>query len=233
MAINFRSAFRGFNREDVVHYLDYLNSKHTEAMDQLSREAENLRQEVMSAARSAGDLDRQQEQLEESNNRLAAMEQELAQVREALCQAQETLARRDEELEQLRGTLEEKEQALQDSEDGRTRLEAQLSRTQESLRKAEDRQPDRISVSRELEAYRRAERTERMARERAEQVYAQTNGVLADATAKVDQAAVKIGEISDHVMSQLDLLRDAVNGSKEALSDAAAGMFRLKPRKDE
>ena len=25
---NFRSAFNGFNREDVVHYLEYLNSKH-------------------------------------------------------------------------------------------------------------------------------------------------------------------------------------------------------------
>lgn len=226
MAINFRSAFHGFNREDVVHYLDYLNSKHTEAMDQLSREAENLRQEVMNAARSAGDLERQQEQLEEVNTRLEAMEQELNQARESL-------ARRDEELAQLRAALEEKEQALQRNEDDRTRLEAQLSRTRERLREAEFRQPDQSSVTRELEAYRRAERTERMARERAEQVYAQTNGVLADATAKVDQASVKIGEISDHVMSQLDLLRDAVNGSKEALSDAAAGMFRLKPKKDE
>ena len=84
----------------------------------------------------------------------------------------------------------------------------------------------------ELEAYRRAERTERMARERAEQVYRQTNGVLADATAKVDEAAEQVSAISDHVMSQLDLLREAVSCSKQALSDAAAGLYSLKPRED-
>ena len=43
---NFRSAFNGFNREDVVHYLEYLNSKHNNLVNQLSEEAENLRNRI-------------------------------------------------------------------------------------------------------------------------------------------------------------------------------------------
>ena len=35
---NFRSAFNGFNREDVVHYLEYLNTKHTNQVNQLTAE---------------------------------------------------------------------------------------------------------------------------------------------------------------------------------------------------
>ena len=50
MQMNFRSAFNGFNREDVVHYLEYLNSKHNNLVNQLSEEAENLRQKVTLAA---------------------------------------------------------------------------------------------------------------------------------------------------------------------------------------
>ena len=33
---SFRSAFNGFNREDVVHYLEYLNAKHASQLDQLN-----------------------------------------------------------------------------------------------------------------------------------------------------------------------------------------------------
>ena len=43
---NFRSAFNGFNREDVVHYLEYLNAKHTNQINQLTAENEALRAQV-------------------------------------------------------------------------------------------------------------------------------------------------------------------------------------------
>ena len=45
---NFRSAFNGFNREDVVHYLEYLNTKHTNQINQLTAENESLRQQLAS-----------------------------------------------------------------------------------------------------------------------------------------------------------------------------------------
>ena len=40
---NFRSAFNGFHKEDVVHYLEYINSKHTSQVNQLTAENEELR----------------------------------------------------------------------------------------------------------------------------------------------------------------------------------------------
>ena len=40
---NFRSAFNGFNREDVVRYLEYINAKHAAQVSQLTSEADYLR----------------------------------------------------------------------------------------------------------------------------------------------------------------------------------------------
>lgn len=39
----FRSAFRGFNREDVVRYMEYTNNKHASQVAQLTNELEYLR----------------------------------------------------------------------------------------------------------------------------------------------------------------------------------------------
>ena len=189
---SFRSAFNGFNREDVVHYLEYLNAKHASQVEQLNTEVTFLRKklEEQPAEDPAA--------AEEVTRRMAELEEKLAESereREALSQK---LAQLEKELEEARA--------------------------------------ERVTIQHrtdlELEAYRRAERTERMARERAEQVYRQTNGVLADASAKVDEAAGQVSQISDHVMSQLDLLREAVNCSKQALTDAASGLYSLKPREN-
>jgi uncharacterized UPF0146 family protein len=85
----------------------------------------------------------------------------------------------------------------------------------------------------ELEAYRRAERTERMARERADQVYRKTNGVLAEASLRVDQVATDIGGIADQVVQQLQMLQQAVTGSKQALNDAVSVMYAIRPESEE
>lgn len=189
---SFRSAFNGFNREDVVHYLEYLNAKHASQVDQLNTEAAFLRKKL-----------------------------------EALPQTDPA------ETEELKSRARELEQKLTESEQERQTLIQRVSQLEAELAQTKaDRVTDRHQAEQELEAYRRAERAERMARERAEQVYRQTNGVLADATVKVDEAAGQVSAISDHVMSQLDLLQEAVNSSKQALADAAAGLYSLKPREE-
>ena len=87
-------------------------------------------------------------------------------------------------------------------------------------------------MEKELETYRRAERMERLARERAEQVYHQANAALADATVKVDAAALQISQMSDAVLTQLNGLQSAVNNSKQALTDAAATMYAIRPTQE-
>ena len=43
---NFRSAFNGFNKEDVVQYLEYINTKHNNQVNQLTTELEELRAQL-------------------------------------------------------------------------------------------------------------------------------------------------------------------------------------------
>lgn len=151
----FRSALGGFNREDVVRYIEYLNNKHTDQVNQLTSEVEFLRQQL---ERAQADVPAE----------AASAEPNIQNFNEA-----------------------------------------------------------------ELEAYRRAERTERNARERAEQIYRQATGTLADATALVDDAAGRLGTMADSVKEQLAQLQSAIETSKVSLKDAAAIMSTIRPENTE
>lgn len=210
----FRTAFNGFNREDVVRYIDYLNTKHASEIAQLNSELEFLRNRPAQTepapvapvaavdesviAEQAGRIRELFDQCREQEQRIATVEREKAELADRLAAAQE-------ELVQLRDQM---DTAAQQQVSFKSRMEE------------------------ELEAYRRAERTERLARERAERMYQQANGVLADATVKVDDAATQIGALSDRVISQLTELQNAVSGSKQALRDAAATMYTIRTGTD-
>ena len=84
----------------------------------------------------------------------------------------------------------------------------------------------------ELETYRRAERAERAARERARQVYIQANAVLADATTQADAAAAQIGAIADQVTAQLQQYQEAISQTKQGFSDAVATLYAIRPEEE-
>ncbi len=186
---NFRSAFNGFNREDVVKYIEYTNNVHTTRVNELSMEVEFLRGKLAAAQ--------------------AAPAQDPAAA-EALSLAQQKIAELEARCSQLE---QERDAALAVSSD----------RTE----------PAADCAAQELEAYRRAERAERVANERAEVIYNRVNGVLSDATVKVEDAAAQLGQISERFLSQLSDLQQAVSGSKQALDDAAATMYALRPTGEE
>lgn len=154
---NFRSAFRGFNREDVVSYIEYINNQHHTQIAQLNT------------------------QLQNANESLA----------KALAQPRNT------ELEEKVQTLEARCQEL----------EEQLAAQPQVVEKTDD----------ELEAYRRAERAERNAKERAAQIYDQANGVLADVTLKTEQAAAAMKELIAQVADRLQLTEQELQGAVSAL----------------
>lgn len=186
--MNFRTALNGFNREDVVHYIQFLNSKHAADLNQLNAELLYLRnkQAEQPAPKTDDIVEQQAARIRELFDRCAALEQELEAAK----------AKNDQ-------------------------LAAQVH--QDSVRcKQED----------ELEAYRRAERTERYARERADNLYRQANGALADATVKVDEAAHQFSQMTDNVVAQLSDLQNAIAGSKQALRDAAATLYTIRPNSD-
>ena len=112
-------------------------------------------------------------------------------------------------------------------------MERELEEAQEARRRAEEAQTTaQCGVAQELEAYRRAERMERQARERSEQIYLQTNAVLADATVQLEDATGGIFELADQVMGQLEQLRSAVNRSKQALKNASDTMYAIRPQEE-
>ena len=163
----FRSAFNGFNREDVVHYLEYLNGKHTAQVNQLTSELEYLRARLDSVPAEAP-----------QDDAIAALEQERDELRAQV----ESLTLRCEELEQKCAAG---------------------------------------GPADELETYRRAERTERMARERADLIHRKANGVLTEASVRVNDAAAQITPAADQLLAQLNQLQTAILQGRQSLQDAA------------
>ena len=199
--MDFRSAFNGFNREDVVHYIEYLNTKHTAEINQLNSELDYLRsRQTQVTPADTTELDE-------------TIAQQAARIRELFDRCKELEA-------ELNAAREEKEALAQQAAEPI----AAPTVPQGSYKSR---------MEEELEAYRRAERTERYARVRAQQLYHQVNGALADATAKVDDTARHVGQMTDKVVAQLAELQDAVTESKLALRDAAATMYTIRPYGEE
>ena len=78
---NFRSAFNGFNRQDVVHYLEYINTKHQDQINSLTAETEDLHRQLE-------ELQAQAAQIAELEARLAAMTEERDALRAQIEQMQ-------------------------------------------------------------------------------------------------------------------------------------------------
>lgn len=161
---NFRSALGGFNREDVVRYIEYLNHQHNSQLEQLNTQLQTA-QAALARAKAAPQADSDLQ----------------AKLDAALARCQE--------------------------------LEAQL---------ADQGQSAPVLSGDELEAYRRAERAERLARDRAAQLYAQANAVLADATVRVEAASDSLTSISQQLSEQLQQ-------SRQSLQEATAAMYAIRP----
>lgn len=177
---NFRSALNGFNREDVVRYIEYINNQHNAQVNQLNTEIQALRTELDTCRKNAQDAQAISAQLEAALQKNEQVEKELA---EAYVQLEQAAAR-----------------------------------------------PQTDS---ELEAYRRAERTERIANERVAQMYDQANGILADATVHADEAASQVGTLADQVCAQLTQLQAAIASGANTLRDTAAALYAIKPAAQE
>ena len=155
---NFRSALGGFNRSDVVNYIEFINNQHNAQVAQLNTQLQNA-QEALAKAQGGANSELQ------------------AQLDAALARC--------------------------------TELEAALA-------------AKGAPTDSELEAYRRAERAERMAQERAAQIYAQANAVLADATCKVESAAEGMKAMAQQVSAQ-------VEASQQQLQEAVTAMYAIRP----
>lgn len=180
MEQKFRSAFNGFNRQDVVDYLEFLSGKYNAKINELTTDNEILRQQIVAAKSDS----QPQKDTSELESKIASVTSE-----------------RDALLERC------------------AQLEAQLSD------KAVDAAPAAAPVSvaaDELEIYRRAERTEREARERASEVRQQTEALLRDVSQQLESAGVQMDDIIRQANSRLSALSEAVDNTYRCLMSAAS-----------
>lgn len=174
--------------------------------------------------------------LEYLNNRHAAQVNQLNTDLEAL-RRQAAAPVEDPQRTALEARCRELEQQLETARKERDEALAQREAAEQKLASArQDREEallrscgEKLEANRELEAYRRAERTERMARERAEQVYSETGTVLTQASNRIEAALRQMTGISQQVTGQLDTLQTAIASSRLALQDAAQTIDKLKP----
>ena len=154
----FRSAFNGFNRNDVVQYIEYLTNHYQSQIQQLTNQLENAK-----AAPSDSQL---QTQLEAALERCAQLEEKLAQGG---------------------------------------------------------------SEGAELETYRRAEKAERMANERAQRIYEKTNATLAEACVKAEEAAKQVSTAADLATQQLKAYEESVLEAKTTFRETVDALYAICP----
>ena len=202
---NFRTAFNGFNRDDVVQYIEELNARHAAEVNQLNADLQYLQEKLDALESACPDCDAPL--MGETPVDSALIEELEAKVADAEEAARTTKAQLD----------------AQKSENLRLQvlLDAALARQVENR------------AHPELDTYRRAERVERDARNRARIVSDKANAALSDATVKVDQTAAQLSTLTEDAMQQLKQLMLAISGSKQVLRDTATALYAIRPEDEE
>lgn len=202
----FRAALHGYNREDVVSFIDNLTREHEEAMRRLQEKNEQLRAE-----------------LSESNEALAAAGDN-EETEKALSDAQTLVAdlrNRNDALEARVAELEERLEEAKAERETETMPMKLPQELDEPMAPVEEVLPVNVAPAKdytelELAAYRRAELTERLARDRANEVYRQVESVFGEAKERMDAGRTDLEQLcrtlTANVNDMLSLLTD-LNGA--------------------
>ena len=207
---NFRIAFNGFHRDDVVRYIEELNNKHAEEVNQLNSDLKYYQDKLIEMENTAAacaaapvapvvvpvaDIDADDTSVDE-------LMQQLSLAQDAARTAEEELEAQKAENKRLQGLL-----------------DAALARQSAACARQED----------ELDTYRRAERVEREARNRANFIYDQVSTALSQATARMEDTASQINMLTETSLQQLKQLQLAISGSKEIFRDTVANLSAIRP----
>lgn len=254
----FRTAFNGFNREDVVHFLEYTNNKHQIQLDALREENRALQSKLKNRPEvdpdTTAELERLRRELESQRAYSAMLESRLDEANEKLNAAQAAApeaaaqepapadtAALDAQIEDLNTEL-----MLAQSRIGE--LEGQLGTAGQDVLAAQGKaraleeqlaaaQGKIAELERQLadsqtgvvDLYRRQQQAERFVREQSELVYHQANGVLSQAQLQVNAASQELTAATEEAMGRITALQMAIAQSRQALEDAASLMKAIRP----
>ena len=179
----FRIALHGFNREDVVTFIDRMSRDHEDDMQRLRTENDKLQAE----------LERTRDELAASDHTEA--EQALNEARAEIGNLRTRNEALEQEISELKAELEAARAEVQTAPAAAPQDLAEPIPPLAEVLPAEI-QPSKDYTELELAAYRRAELTERLARERSADVYRQVQSVFAQANARLDTGRADLENLS-------------------------------------
>ena len=199
----FRTAVSGFNRTDVVNYIESTSIEHQKALRKLTDERDKLAAENARLQVELAGLQKRLEQAQADNDALSGQVRSLAQEGSDLA-------------EQLKKAEEARQELL-------TRPEPQPEEPETAAEPEAEAAPEAQEPSlteKELTAYRRAEQTERNAAVRARRIYAQLSNLCEDARTRYMDSGEEIAALAADLSTGLSRLQDAFAEVQVIFDDA-------------
>lgn len=205
----FRTAVSGFNRSDVVNYIESTSIEHQKALRKLTDERDKLAAENARLQTEQAELQQRLEQAQADNDALSgqvnALAQEGAELAEQLKKSEEA---RQELLARPVPQPAEPEEPTPQPEEPETEAAPEEPAQEPSL------------TEKELTAYRRAEQTERNAAVRARRIYAQLSNLCEDARTRYMDSGEEIAALAADLSTGLSRLQDAFAEVQVIFDDA-------------
>ena len=199
-------AFGGFNRQDVLDYIEKSGEEQKEKEALLQKQAEELKAALAAAEQERDRLSQEAAALKAENETLRA-EESAARQREAA---------RQQELEELRQSNEELKLTV-----------AQLKPQADMLNDVKSQMVDI-----EMDARVRSDGILKKANQSAQAVYAQAEEILAAVRQQYGKTQSELGTVTAHVLQELKAAQRAVEEMSITFSRSSAAVAGLKLKKD-
>lgn len=199
-------AFGGFNRQDVLDYIEKSGEEQKEKEALLQKQAEELKAALAAAEQERDRLSQEAAALRAENETLRA-EESAARQREAA---------RQQELEELRQSNEELKLTV-----------AQLKPQADMLNDVKSQMVDI-----EMDARVRSDGILKKANQSAQAVYAQAEEILAAVRQQYGKTQSELGTVTAHVLQELKAAQRAVEEMSITFSRSSAAVAGLKLKKD-
>ena len=207
--VQFRAALHGYNREDVVAYIDRVNREHDDNLRRLQAQNDQLRAHVsqlQEALNNASDNT-------ETEKALSDAQTLVTDLRSRNTELEDRIRELEEALENARAEQESETVPMSIPQD----LSAPIPPVAEVIPSVA---PAKDYTELELAAYRRAEMAERLAHERAGDVYQQISSVFSQANARLDTGRSDLEQLSrtltEDVNQMLSLLTNLNSAYRQA-----------------
>ena len=205
----FRTAVSGFNRTDVVNYIESTSIEHQKALRKLTDERDKLAAENARLQVELAGLQKRLEQAQADNDALSGQVNALAQEGSDLA-------------EQLKKSEEARQELLARPVPQPAEPEEPTPQPEEPETEAAPEEPaqEPSLTEKELTAYRRAEQTERNAAVRARRIYAQLSSLCEDARTRYMDSGEEIAALAADLSTGLSRLQDAFAEVQVIFDDA-------------